>query len=442
MTKRLTRHARRKPATPLPAEPVELAIRRLGGRGDGIGDVDGVPAYVAGALPGERVRARLVGRRGEGWQARLEAVLAPAPERIDPACRHFGLCGGCSLQHLEAQSYRTFKRARLLEALRRAGLGEATVLDPVASKPGSRRRITLAARRTSAGTVLGFNAAASDRIVDIEDCPVTEPDLAALLPALRRLAAALSRPMLDLSLLALPGGIDLLLRAADAPSLADREQLAGFATQHDLARLAWQDGDQEPEPIAARRPVRASFAGLPVDLPPGAFLQATERGERAIQQAVMQHLADARTGAVADYFAGCGTLTLPIAASGRAVHAVDGEEAGLAALLKAARGAALKVTTEARDIERRPPSPNDLTRYAALVFDPPRNGAAALARAIARSEVPLVIAVSCNPDSFARDARTLVAGGYELGEVQPIDQFLWSAHVELVAAFRRNPERT
>ena len=437
MTKRLTRHARPKAAAPLPAEPVELTIERLGGRGDGIADLDGAPAYVAGALAGERVRARLIGRRGDGWQARLEAVLAPAPERIDAVCRHFGACGGCSLQHLNAAPYRAFKQARVAEALRRAGLGEATVLDPIVTEPASRRRITLAARKTSAGMLLGFNAAASDRIVDIVDCPVTEPALVALLPALRDLLTALGRPKLDLALLHLAGGIDLLLRAEDAPQLADRERLADFAAAHDLARIAWQEGDQEPEPIAARRPVRVRFAEVPVDLPPGAFLQATEQGERAIQQAVMQHLAEAPAGPVADYFAGCGTLTLPIAASGRSVHAIDGEASGLAALLKAARGAALTVTTETRDIERRPPASADLARTAALVFDPPRTGAASLARALARSEVPLVIAVSCNPDSFARDARTLAAGGYRLGAVQPIDQFLWSAHVELVAAFRR-----
>jgi 23S rRNA (uracil1939-C5)-methyltransferase len=437
MTRPLTRQARRKAAAPVPGEPVELTIERLGGRGDGIGLIEGVPAYVAGALPGERVRARRIGKRGQGWQARLEHILSPAPERIAPACRHFGLCGGCSLQHLGPDSYGAFKRARVSEALRRAGLGDMPVLDPIVTPPASRRRITLAARKSRAGLVLGFNEAASARVIDIAECPVAEPALVALLPSLRELAASLAPSALDLALLVLPGGVDLLLRAESAPGLADRERLAAFAASHDLARIAWQMGAAPPEPIAARRPVRTEFAGVTVDLPPGAFLQATAAGERAIQTAVMARLAAARAGPVADYFAGCGTLTLPIAVSGRAVHAVDGEESGLAALQKAARTAGLKVTTETRDIERRPPASSDLARYAALLFDPPRLGAAALARAIARSDLPLVIAVSCNPDSFARDARTLADAGYRLEEVQPIDQFLWSAHVELVAAFRR-----
>src|SRR4051812_18109226 len=264
------RRARKKAAAPVPEQPVELTIARLGGRGDGIGTIDGVPTYVAGALPGERVQARLVGRRGDGWQARLGAVLEPAPERIAPACRHFDSCGGCSLQHLNADSYRAFKQARVTDALRRAGLAGVEVLEPIITPPASRRRITLAARKTSAGMLLGFNEAAGARIIDIAECPVAVPALAALLPALRGLAAALGRPALDLSLLALPGGIDLLLRADNEPHLADRETLAAFAERHDLARIAWQREEQAPEPIAARRSVRADFAGVPVDLPPGA----------------------------------------------------------------------------------------------------------------------------------------------------------------------------
>ena len=431
------RQARRKPETALSAEPDELTIARLGGRGDGIAEIGGAPAYVAGALPGERVLARPVARRGEGWQAQLERILEPAAERVAAPCPHFGACGGCGLQHLRHSAYVRFKRDRVVEALRRAGLAEVPVLDPIVTPPASRRRLSLAARNLRGGTLLGFNALASGRIVDIATCPVAEPALVALLPALRDLVARLSRASLDVALLALPGGIDLLLRAEDGPRLADREALAAFAAAQDLARIAWQTDEEAPEPIAARRPVRAAFGGVAVHLPPGAFLQATAEGERAIQDAVLARLAAAPAGPIADFFAGCGTLSLPIAAGGRPVHAVDGAAAGLAAAQKAARAAGLAVTTETRDIERRPPSSADLARYAALIFDPPRIGAAPLARAIASSEVPLIVAVSCNPDSFARDARILVAGGYRLEAVQPIDQFLWSPHVELVAAFGR-----
>jgi 23S rRNA (uracil1939-C5)-methyltransferase len=284
---------------------------------------------------------------------------------------------------------------------------------------------------------LGFNEAASHQIVDIAACPVADPALVALLPPLHTLVAALGRAALDIALLALPGGIDMLVHAPDAPNLADREALAGFAAAHDLARLAWQQDDGTPEPIAARRAVRAEFGGVSVELPPGVFLQATASGERAIVAAVLDRLAAAVPGSIADFFAGAGTLSLPIAATGRIVHAVDGDAAALAALDKAARHTRIGLTTEVRDIERRAPSPHDLASYAALVFDPPRTGAAALTRAIAGATIPLVVAVSCNPETFARDARTLVDAGYALGEVQPIDQFLWSPHIELVAALRR-----
>lgn len=437
MPRRVTNRRPRRPTVQAPAQAVELAIERLGRHGDGIGSFEGQPAYVAFALPGERVAASLTARRGDGWQARLDRVIAASPHRIAPACVHFGRCGGCALQHLDPTSYRAFKQARVSEALRRAGLGDDLVQAPIVTPPASRRRITVTASLAHGVVTLGFNEAASHRIVDVTECPVAEPRLVALLAKLRELARALARPALDFSLLAVADGVDLLVRAEDAPNLADREILARFADSQDLARLAWQQGGAAPEPIAARRQVLARFGGIAVDLPPGGFLQATACGERAIVDAVLAHLAAAPPGPVADYFAGSGTISLPIAQAGRIVHAVDGDAAALAALGRAARAAGLALTTELRDIERRPPSGVDLDRYGALVFDPPRTGAAALARRVATSPIGLVIAVSCNPESFARDARTLCDGGYRLGVVQPIDQFLWSPHVELVAAFQR-----
>ncbi len=334
--------------------------------------------------------------------------------------------------------YRRFKHAQIVDALARRGFADPAVAEPLVSPPGSRRRVSVAARRTAHGCVMGFHEAASARIVPIAECPVAAPEIVALLPALadclgRGLPAGAGATVM---VTRLGADLDVVVEASDAPSLAAREILAAFAAERDLARLSWRAApDSTPEPVALRRPVRAMFGGVPVALPPGAFLQATAEGERAIVDAVLAVLPAA--GRVVDLFAGCGTISLALAACGHAVHAVELDAAALAALSAAARGARLPVTAERRDLERRPLAADALDGAGAAVFDPPRAGAPAQANALAGSAVPTVIAVSCHPGTFARDARILVDGGYRLESVQPIDQFLWSAHVELVAVFRR-----
>jgi 23S rRNA (uracil1939-C5)-methyltransferase len=268
--------------------------------------------------------------------------------------------------------------------------------------------------------------------VPLAECPVARPAIVALLPAL---AACLTRCLpvdgaADVRVTVLDGALDVAIDSPTVPGLAAREALAAMATERDLARLTWSG-----EPIALRRPVAARFAGIAVAPPPAAFLQATEEGERAIAEAVGAALPP--HGKLADLFAGCGTLSLPAAVRGLTVLAFERDEAACAALDHAARTARLPVVAAARDLERQPLSGGELDGLAAVVFDPPRAGAAAQAAALAASSVPVVIAVSCHPGSFARDARMLVDGGYRLDSVQPIDQFLWSPHVELVAVFRR-----
>jgi 23S rRNA (uracil1939-C5)-methyltransferase len=277
-------------------------------------------------------------------------------------------------------------------------------------------------------------------LVDVAECPVARPEIVALLPPLRSLLAALAmaRDGGELQITASESGLDLLLTTAPAPGLSEREALAGFAAQHDLARLAWSPAARTPaEPIAARRPARVGFAGVMVELPPGAFLQATGFAEDAIRSAVAEAIGDARR--VADLFAGCGPIGLPLAAAGCLIKAVDADAEMLAAAQRAARqagfGERFRVAT--RDLERSPLAGTELAALDAAILDPPRAGARAQAAALAASRVPRVAMVSCQPASFARDARTLVDGGYELLRVQPIDAFLWSSQIELVGAFQR-----
>ncbi len=374
--------------------------------------------------------------RGDGHTARIEAVLDPSPERGDPACPHYGRCGGCRVQALGPATYARFKRGLVVEALRHRGLGSAPVAEALVSPPASRRRITLAARRGRDGrTVVGFNAAASTEIVPVTDCPVALPALTALLRPLDGAVAGWLAPgtAADLALAAGSSGVELVVRADRSPGLEAREALAAFAEAHDLARVAWEAGSHI-EPIAARRPFRVTIAGIDVEPPPGGFLQATAEGERAIQAAVLAALPG--HGRVADLFAGCGTLALALARRGARVAAFERDGPALAALGQAARRHDLAVATDARDLDARPVPAAELARFDGIVLDPPRAGAAAQAAELAGANVPVVAMVSCHPGSFARDARTLVDGGYRLESVQPIDQFLWSFHVELVGVFR------
>jgi 23S rRNA (uracil1939-C5)-methyltransferase len=418
-------------------EVVEFHIDRIGGRGDGVAKTTEGPVFVPGTVPGDRVRARLGPRRRVGTRAELIEVLASGTGRQEPPCSHFGTCGGCAVQHLEARAYAEWKRGLVIEALARHGLDSIEVAPLVASSPGARRRATLAARRLRHGAVLGFNRRASHRIVDVLACPVMAPAIVSLLPPLRALVAEVlaSGAAADLHLTVCDNGLDLLVEAETPLTLERREVLAGFADRFDLARLAWREhGDLDL--VAERRTPLVSFGAVKVKPPPGAFLQASAEAEAVLA-------AEAVAGAsaadqVADLFAGCGTFALRLAAGAR-VHAVDGDEHMLAALQAAANlSTELKpVSIEARDLFRQPLRADELSSYGAVVFDPPRAGAKAQAQELARSAVPTVIAVSCDPATFARDARILVDGGYRLDRVVPVDQFLWSPRIELVALLKR-----
>jgi 23S rRNA (uracil1939-C5)-methyltransferase len=423
------------------AEEVTLVIDNVGARGDGIAHHDGRAVYLPFTAPGDRVRARLGKSRGEGRAAELVELLAEG-ERATPPCPHFGSCGGCALQHLAPDAYARTKEQQVAAALRQHGL-DAAVMTPLRRlPPGTRRRARFAIERprsAKAAPLIGFNARASHRVVDMRACAVLHPALFALVPRLRAIAPLLWPPGASgaASATLCDAGLDVLLDLAAAPDLAALEALADFAAAADVARLAWRaPGDEAATPAAVRRPPRVVLSGVPVDLPFDAFLQASVEAETALTADVLAGVGTAAR--VADLYAGIGTFTFALAERA-AVHAVEGARPAAATLAAAASRAGLggRVTSERRDLDARPLTAAELAGFDAVVFDPPRAGARAQSVALAAAQVPRVVAVSCNPASFARDARLLADGGYRLARVQPIDQFVWSPHVELVACFAR-----
>lgn len=435
------RPTRKAVAPPPAADPVEVTVARLGAQGDGIAeDATLGRLYIPLAAPGDRLVVVPGATRGDGRVARIEAVLAPSPDRADPACRHFGTCGGCALQHVAAPAIAAGKRALLVDALARKGLEDVPVSETVSIPPGSRRRARLAVRRTKGSAILGFNERQGARVVDLGECPVLEPALAEMLPALRRLVADLKSLGAggDLHIQSSETGADLLIlpdKPAD-PGLAEREALAAFADAHGLARISWTpEPGAMPEPVAARDAPRIRFAGIAIEPPPGAFLQPSLAGERAITAAVAAAVGPADR--VADLYAGCGSIGLSLAAAGKAVHAAEGLSDHVTAFRKAGGAAGLRVSAEVRDLAAQPLTAVELQRFDAVVFDPPRAGAADQARALAESSVPRIAAVSCNPATLARDLSILVDGGYRVLAATPIDQFPWSGHLEAVALLAR-----
>ena len=448
----------------------ELTIEALGTGGDGVAWRDGVKLFVPGALPGERVRVELGPAAPGGTRARLVERLTNSLHRAAPPCEYFGDCGGCVAQHIATGPYGEWKIGVIRDALAHRGLTEVAMAPLITSPPASRRRARFAVARRhgghEGGVALGFRRRGSDEIVAIERCAVLLPALEALLKPLRDLAAEIG--MTEISLTQAHQGIDVILHGLDAPPpLAIRERLAAFAHAHGIQRLSAESltpdrggkgaGKRKRrqratvlETIAQPSAVRARFAGVWVDFPPGAFLQPTAAGEAAIQHLVRDGLAleELATGKravrIADLYAGLGGIGFALASDSagggarRQVAMFEGGAAMVAAARAAARQAGLPVTAEERDLARRPLSVAELKAYDAVIFDPPRAGAREQAEALAASGVARIAAVSCNAASFARDARILTDGGYRMRGLTPIDQFLWSSHVELVAIFRRD----
>jgi 23S rRNA (uracil1939-C5)-methyltransferase len=405
-----------------------LVIDHLGAQGDGRARDDSGWLSVAYALPGEVVEVR-----GAGERLTLVGVVQAAPERARPACRHYGHCGGCRLQHLSPGPYAAFKRELVLRALDARGL-EAPVAQAWVTPAGSRRRAALSARRAGHRVRLGFHAARSHELVAVEDCPVMRPAMAAALPRLNEIAAGLAKGTETITLLMTETdtGLDLAVSALSKTlTPLARAEGAASALQAGFARVSIEGGDT----LTVRRPlIRLGKAALLP--PPGGFLQASAEAETKMAQLVAGHLTGA--GVVADLFAGAGTFALRLAETST-VHAFEGETGAVEALNEAARFAAgLKpVHAARRDLFRNPLAAAELARFDGVVLNPPRAGAAAQVTQIAESPVARVAYVSCDPATLARDLHTLVAGGYRILGIHPIDQFLWSQHVEAVALLEK-----
>lgn len=438
-TRRGNRSAPRKPRAVPAGPPIEVVVDAIGARGDGIArSSDGDTLFIPDTAPGDRVIAAPGASRGDGRAARLVEILTSGPDRVAPACRHATICGGCVLQHLSAPAIADIKRGHLVDALARRGLPVDTVAETRSVPPGARRRIRLSAHRTGKRPVLGFNQRASAHLVDIAECPVTRPEITALLPDLHDLVLSLNSLGKggDIQLTLSATGVDAVffpLRDSD-PDLSDRRRLAEFAEAHDLARIAWHSGGFT-EPVASRRTPMVQFGNTLVEMPAGSFLQPSMEGEAILVDLVRQSIpASARS--VADLYAGCGSLSVPLAAAGVNIHAVEGETAPVEAMRRAA--GALRLQAECRDLARNPLSVAELNRFDAVILDPPRAGAAEQADMLSDSTVPVIVAVSCNPATLARDLRIMVDGGYTLGVVTPVDQFTWSGHLEAVAVLHRS----
>jgi 23S rRNA (uracil1939-C5)-methyltransferase len=389
---------------------VNELIVRIAARGDGV-----TPSgrHVPFGVPGDAVLD--------------DGALAFGPHHQEPPCRHFPECGGCQLQHTDDEAYRGYLVSRVEGALAQHDM-TTEIRAPYLSPPNSRRRATLKALKVGQAAVLGFNAEKSHRVVDMHECHILRPELFDLVASLRVLLAPMLMPkrIAEVQLTLIDGGVDVMLKGVPAGRLSEIEALTGFAMDHALARLSVDRG-LGPEALYAPNQATVTLSGTPVPFPPGAFLQATEDGEDALVRAVQEALAGASR--IADLFSGLGTFALAT----NAAYAAEASRDAAAALKRASPA----MTVEHRDLYRRPLDPKELKPFAGVILDPPRAGGAEQVAALARSAVPRIAYISCNPATLGRDAKTLVDGGYALEWAQPVGQFRWSTHVELAACFSR-----
>ena len=409
-----------------------LIIDHVGHLGDGVAFAGSETLYVPYTLGGETVEvAPAAGHHPD--RRRLLQVDRASPERIAPICQHFGICGGCAIQHWESERYRAWKRNLVIETLAQAKI--ACEVHPLIDAHGrGRRRMTLHARLGTHDVLkVGYTAAGSHDIVPIDRCPILDPALGGALDA----AWAIAEPLkptgkpLDIQFTATDGGLDVDVRGSGRLAPAMIATLSGVAEQHRLARLT-----RHGELVLLRNPPAITIGRAQVTLPPGSFLQATVAGEEALAKLVSEHCKGAKR--IADLFCGVGPFALRLATEAR-VSAFDSDAGSVGALQKAASTTPrLKpVKAETRDLFRRPLVVQELRDFDAVVFDPPRQGAQAQAQLLAAGKVGAIVAVSCNVATFARDARILIDGGYRIEGVSPVDQFRYSPHVELVAKFVR-----
>ena len=422
--------------TARPDRAAEVTIERLGGRGDGVTTTDAGQVFVPNALPGERMLVRLGKPRGEGFSASVVERITSSDDRIEAPCPHFSKCGGCATQHVATDVYADWKRGLLIEALERKHLPTDVVGEMVQCAPARRRlRFATVGRRDSA--VLGFNTRSSNQIIDLTTCTIADPAILKLLEPLRALLAGMLKPKqaCDVEMMAADNGVDMMIVGRINLDSGRRIALAEFAGLYGLSRISLQKDDRaEPEIVVQFDAPEIRFGETAAHPTPGAFLQPSLEGETALRLAV-QELMPPDSLRVTELYSGCGALGIPLAAAGYRVSAYEGDAEMVRVMTQAAGRSALggRISGTMRDLVRQPLQGKELDECDVLLLDPPRNGAAAQIELLAESNVPAIIYVSCNPASFARDAAVLAEGGYELMHVVPVDQFVHTPHLELVA---------
>ena len=413
-------------------------IIRIAAKGDGI---TASGRFAWGAAPGDLLAE--------------DGSLEWGPHHVTPPCRHFGQCGGCQLQQLDEESLAQFVEARVANASTSQELGAELIAPPHLSPPGTRRRASLRAESSQGRVVIGYREAKSHRLVELVECPVLCPELVAVLAPLRKLLIRLGQGQAaakkgkgkpkpgkqgpgkmaaDIELTLVDQGVDLGIKGLTAEGLTLTEALLDFAREHNLARLTL-DGGYGPDVVWEPEPVTVTLSGVAVSFPPGSFLQATADGEAVLVAAVQEWLGDCAT--VADLFSGLGTFTFALAGPNTKVLAAEAARDAHLACKAAADSRVLQVHSLHRDLVRGPLLADELDKFAAVLLDPPRAGAREQVERIAESNVSRVVYISCNPASWAKDARTLVDAGFVLKELRPVGQFRWSTHVELASLFVR-----
>jgi len=417
---------------------LELEITELGASGDGIGFLEGNQYYVPFTMPGDHVQIENPEKRGNGFLATLVNILTPSSNRSTPKCRHFGTCGGCSLQHIGDAELADWKQARVESTLQKAGIVNTLVNPTITSPENSRRRVEFVAAKRKKGVMIGYHLRRSKQIFDVGECPLIKQQILALVKPLRAMLPTVMprNSKARLTITDTTNGLDLLITANFSIDLEAREILANFAQTNKLCRICWYDEEEKLlEQVSAIRPAEIAIGSKQGLIPPGGFLQATLEGQEALIRLALEALPSGAK--ILDLFSGCGSFSLPAAHQAKAVRAIEGDEELIFALQNAANKYMLPITTETRDLFRNPLIPDELNKFDAIIIDPPRAGATAQVEEIASCNVQHVVFISCNPVSYARDVKLLTDNGYELKEVTPIDQFRWSSHVELFSVLEK-----
>ncbi len=415
----------------------KVTIEELGGRGDGIFHEKGKKYFVPYSVPGDVVDVKLNGAKGK-----IRHIHQKSNHRVDAICDHFTKCGGCMLQHVEESYYKEWKEGLIRTALVNQGIEDAMIEPLVMSPPNSRRRTTLQAiGRGEGNIILGYAEKNSHNLIDVKMCPILEPTIVSFITPLREFLGRLlvKKQKMAIQITKGDNGLDVVFKGKGDLNLDLRMDLAAFAEKNDLARVSWFDTSLKTpyfEMLAERRKPYVMFDGNKVFFPTGAFLQATVEGQNMLISKMLGGIKDA--GSVVDLFSGCGTFSIA-AAKLASVHAVENNEAMLSALKNSANQMTdiKQVTTELRDLFLRPLLPHELDRFDAAIIDPPRAGARHQMSEIINSNLKKLVMISCNPVSFARDVQELKNAGFEMGAVTPIDQFIYSSHLEIIANFER-----